>query len=224
MPIMSDFRERLLKRAEERESDKLMSIVNALKMYCKGGIYDLFDNYTTVNTSAFEDIPVIRFDVSAIEDEMLRPIGMQVALSWTWNKFMKKDAKTKKRIVCDEAWMLLSQSMAGSEYTAHFLENCARRVRKYNGSLCCASQNFREFVSRIEGQAILSNSAVRIFLKQAPEDIEAVGDRFIMNDGEKAYLLEAGRGDILIKVAKESVIARVFAFPFEHNLISKEVQ
>jgi type IV secretory pathway VirB4 component len=222
MPKMSDFRDCLSKRAEERDSEKLRMVVNSLNMYCGEGVYNIFDCYSTVNMSSLENIPVIRFDVQGIEDDILRPIGMQIALSWAWNKFMKKDAKTKKRIVCDEAWMLLAQSMAGSEYTAHFLENCARRVRKYNGSLCCASQNFREFVGRPEGQAILTNSAVRIFLKQQPEDIQAVGDRFILSDGEKRFLLSANRGDTLMKVGNESVIASVFAFPFEHQLISKE--
>lgn len=229
MPTMSDFREKLKERAQyftdigdERSVSRLVSLINAMSLYCKEGTFGLFDCYSTIDTTKFESAPVIRFDVQGIEDEVLRPIGMHIALSWAFNKFMKKDSKVKKRIICDEAWMMLSQSMAGSEYTAHFLENCARRVRKYNGSLCCASQNFREFVSRNEGQAILSNSAVRIFLRQQPEDIAAVGERFILSDGEKQFLLTAGRGDALMKIANESVVAKVFAFPFEHDLISNE--
>jgi len=222
MPTMSDFRNLLLSTAMETNSQTLLDFANSLKLYCKGGIYDLFDCYTNVNSSGFDSFPIVRFDTSGIEDKTLRPIGMHVVLSWVWNKFIKKDIKTRKRIVADEAWMLLNRAMAGSEYTAHFLENCSRRVRKYNGSLCCASQNFREFVSRDEGQAILSNSAVKIYLKMEAEDIEAVGDRFIMSDGEKSFLLSATRGDILIKVAKESITAKVYAFPFEHELIAKE--
>ena len=118
--------------------------------------------------------------------------------------------------------MMLQQTFAGSDYSARFLENCARRIRKYNGSLCCASQNFREFVSREEGLAVLANSAVRMFLKQEAEDVRAVGDRFILSDGEKEFLLSAKRGDTLIKVNKQSFIAEVFAFPFEDRLITKD--
>lgn len=222
MPTMSDFRQILLERANETGSDKLMSVVNALSLYCKGGSVDLFDCHSTINFSDIEKAPIVRFDVKGIENDELRPIGMQVALTWAWNKFMKKDASEKKRIVCDEAWMLLAQAMKGSDYTANWLQNMARRVRKYNGSLCCASQHFREFTGRPEGQAILSNSAVRLFLKQTPEDIQAVGERFIMSDGEKGFLLSAAVGDMLIKVGTESAKAKVYAFPFEHELIKKE--
>ena len=69
---------------------------------------------------------------------------------------------------------------------------------------------------------MLSNSAVKMFLKQEAEDVHAVGDKFIMSDGEKEFLLSAGRGDTLIKVKTESFIADVYAFPFEDALISKE--
>lgn len=222
MPTMSDFRQALSDYAEQMGSIGLKNVVKAMSLYCSGGIYDLFDGYSTINLAEFDDTPIIRFDVQGIEDDILRPIGMHIALNWSWNKFVKKDLKTKKRLVCDEAWMMLQRSMKGSEYTSLFLEKCARRIRKYNGSLCCASQNFREFVDRPEGLAILSNSAVKMFLKQTPDDIESVGDRFIMSDGEKEFLLTAGRGNVLLKVNRESFILDVFAFPFEDKLISKE--
>ena len=224
MPTMSDYRNRLIEYADSSEEKlyNLEGIIKSMGLYCKGGIYDLFDCYTTIDFQNFDEAPAIRFDVHAIEDDILRPIGMHIALNWSWNKFIKRDLKTKKRLVCDEAWMMLQKSMKGSDYTALFLEKCARRIRKYNGSLCCASQNFREFVERSEGQSILSNSAVRMFLKQTPDDIQAVGDRFIMSDGEKNFLLMATRGSVLMTINTESVIADVFAFPFEDELISKK--
>lgn len=222
MPRMSDFKAYLEAYYETNPSQQLASFINSMRVYTEGGIYGMFDCYSTVNADLFENSPIIRFDIQGIEDEVLRPIGMHIVLNWCWDKFIKRDLKTKKRLVCDEAWLMLQKNMKGSNYTALFLEKCARRIRKYNGSLCCASQNFREFVSRDEGLAILSNSAVRIFLKQTPEDIQAVGDRFILSDGEKGFLLSAGRGEALMKVVKESFVADVFAFPFEDELISKE--
>lgn len=190
MPTMSDFRNRLYTRQQATGNARLESVVNALVMYCKGGTYDLFDGQSTINMSDFDKVPVFRFDVSELEEDVLRPIGMHIVLTWVWNKFMKKDVKIKKRVVCDEAWMLLNSAMAGSDKTAHFLETAARRARKYNGSLGTVSQQFREFVGRPEGLAILSNSAVRIFMRQEPEDIQAVGDRFILSDGENSSCLQ----------------------------------
>jgi type IV secretory pathway VirB4 component len=220
MPRLTDFYNLLVEYAGENE--ELLNVANSFTLYCEGGLYDLFDQYTTIPIDTFNNAPIIRFDISGIEDDVLRPIGMHVVMTWTWNKFIKKDLKTKKRIICDEAWMMLSTSMAGSEFSALFLEKCARRIRKYNGSLCCVSQNFREFAERKEGRAILSNSAVKIFMRQAEGDIEAVGDKFILSGGEREFLLTAGRGEALAKVGKESFIIDVLIFQFEQELISKK--
>lgn len=229
MPTMSDFKKALHVYMESKADslinrEEIMSFEKLLTLYTKGrgGIFDLFDCETNFGGLSINDTPVIRFDIQGIEDETLRPIGMHIVLTWIWNKFIKKNVTVKKRVVADEAWMMLQQTFAGSSYTARFLETCARRIRKYNGSLCCASQNFREFVARQEGLAVLSNSAVKMFLKQEAEDVQAVGDRFYLSDGEKEFLLSAGRGDTLIKVKKESFVCDVYAFPFEDELISKE--
>lgn len=221
MPRLSVAREYITQRAREKENSRLYSIANAMSLYTKGGIYDLFDCETNIDSYSFENIPVIRFNIKGIEDDVLRPIGMHIVMTWCMNRFIKKDIKTRKRLVCDEAWMMLQRTMAGSDYTALFLENCARRIRKYNGSLCCTSQNFREFVSREEGLNILSNSIVKIFLKQSEDDIDACGSRFKMSSGEREFLLSARRGEALIRMDRESYIAGIFAFPFEDKLISK---
>lgn len=221
MPTMSDYKAKLLSRANEISSPLLHDVVKALDVFTKGGMYDLFDCRSNFSIE-LDKAPITTFDLSGIEDDRLRPIAMQVALSWSWSKFVKKDLKTKKRIVCDEAWMMLKSSMPGYEYTSTFLENCARRIRKYNGSLCCASQNFKEFTHSNAGEAILTNSLVKIFLKQAPEDIEALGNKFLLSEGEKSFLQTASRGEILLKVNKENYIADVFAFSNEHELIARK--
>lgn len=221
MPRMSDFRELLRERAEETGDHEIYTIYRAMAIYCEGGIYDMFDCYTTINFD-YESTPAICFDVSGVEDEMLRPIAMQVVLSWAWNKFAKKDLKTKKRIVCGEAWMLLKKTMAGSDFSALFLEQCSRRIRKYNGSLCVESQNFREFVGREEGLAILSSSAVKVFMQQDAQDLSSIGSRFHMSESEKQFLLTAKRGEALMKVKNDSFVAGITSFSFEDNLITRE--
>ena len=220
MPRMSDFRNKMIELNKEKQSSYINDFIHALSLYCKGGIYDLFDQYTQVHID--KETPITCFDVSGIEDDMLRPVAMQVAVSWTWNKFIKNDLTIKKRIVCDEAWLMLKKSMAGSDYTSLFLEKCARRIRKYNGSLCVASQYFRECISREEGLAILSSSSVKVFMRQEPQDIGAVSDRFSLNDGEKQFVLRASRGEGLLKFGQSSILCNVVAFPFEHDLITKK--
>ena len=140
---------------------------------------------------------------------------MYVALSWTMEKFVKKNPHIRKRVIADEAWMLVNKNMAGYQYTATFLETLARRIRKRNGGLLVASQNFLEFTSSEQGRAVLTNTAVRILLRQSTMDIAEVKSVFKLTDGESSFLLQAGVGEMLIKTEDDSCIA--YAYPFEHE-------
>ncbi|TCK01323.1 UNVERIFIED_ORG: uncharacterized protein DUF87 [Anoxybacillus amylolyticus] len=221
MPTFSDFHEKLEQFAEQEQHEELKRLVNALRIFKKGGVYDLFDCYTSSDLTNLKDAPVLTFDVSRLEESVLRPIGMYVALSWTWEKFVKKNPKMKKRVVCDEAWMLMNRNMAGHEYTAQFLENAARRIRKRNGGLLVASQNFSEFANNEQGKAVLTNAKVKILLGQDPTDIDAVQQVFKLSDGERNFLLSAKRGEMLIKMNTESSVVYALPFPFEKQLIEK---
>lgn len=220
MPTLSDLHAKLEAYAQEANNENIMRLANTLKMFVKGGIYDLFDHQTSPELREFSNAPIVSFDVSQLEEGTLRPIGMYVALSWTWEKFVKKNRHIKKRIVCDEAWMLVNKNMAGSAYTATFLENCARRIRKRNGGLLVASQNFVEFADNPQGKAVLTNTICNIFLRQNSTDIDAVQETFKLSEGEKIFLSTAKRGEMLIKMNEESSVAFALAFPYEAELIT----
>ena len=219
MPTFSDFHNKLEEYAERENSEDLKRLANALRMFKKGGTYDMFDCQTSVDVD-FKNSPIITFDISQLEESILRPIGMYISLSWTWEKFIKKNPEVKKRIVCDEAWMLVNKNMAGHEYTASFLDKAARRIRKRNGALLVASQNFVEFDSSEQGKAVLTNAAMNVFLKQDASDIDAVQSTFKLSDGEKIFLLGARTGEMLIKTGEESSIAFAMSFPYEKMLIT----
>ena len=220
MPTLSDCHRLLDSYARKNENAQIQKIANSLKMFVKGGIYDLFDRQTSDGLTALFEKPIITFDVSQLEEGILRPIGMYISLTWTWEKFIKKTPKIKKRIICDEAWMLVNKNMQGHEFTSQFLENCSRRIRKRNGGLLVASQNFVEFADNPQGKAVLTNAMVNIFLSQAATDIEAVQETFKLSDGEKGFLLTAKRGEMLIKCKGESTVAQAYPFRYEFDLIS----
>ena len=222
MPTLSDFHERLVKASKEPGKERLVPVANSLQMFTRTGVYGLFDTQTSPELANMKDSPVITFDVSALEDKVLRPIGMYIALTWCWEKFAKKNIAIKKRIVCDEAWMLVKKEMAGSEFTAQFLENTARRIRKRNGALLVASQNFKEFADNPQGQAVLTNTTVNIFLRQSSTDIDDVQTVFKLSDGERNFLLSASKGNFLLKLQDESTTGYAQAFEYEKYLIEKK--
>jgi conjugal transfer ATP-binding protein TraC len=221
MPTFTDFHNKLEEYAHKENNIELIKLANALKMFKKGGVYDLFDCQTSPELADFKNSPIVTFDISKLEESVLRPIGMYIALTWTWEKFVKKNPHIKKRIVADEAWMLVNKNMAGYEFTSAFLENAARRIRKRNGGLLVASQNFIEFADNPQGKAVLTNAVVNIFLKQDATDIDAVQDTFKLSDGERNFLLSAKRGEMLIKMNGESSVVYAFPFEYEKQLIAK---
>lgn len=221
MPTFSDFHKKL-EAVSLRDSNKcLVNISNALRMFKKGGVYGMFDTQTSPSLQNFKEAPVVTFDVSQLEEGVLRPIGMFIALNWAWEKFAKKNIKQKKRILCDEAWMLTNKNMAGHEFTAQFLETTSRRIRKRNGGLLVASQNFKEFSDNPQGQAVLTNATVNIFLKQNSTDIDDVQDVFKLSDGEKNFLATAKKGHFLLKMGQESTVGFAKSFDYEKFLIEK---
>lgn len=224
MPTFSDFHRNLEEIARRDGNDDTRRLAKSLEIYKKGGIYDLFDCHTSKELENFKKAPIVTFDISQLEESILRPIGMYVALSWTWEKFAKKNRHIKKRIVCDEAWMLVNKNMAGHEFTGQFLENCSRRIRKRNGGLLVASQNFMEFSDSQQGQAVLKNAVTKILLKQDSTDIDGVQDMFKLSDGEKNFLLQARRGEALIKMSEQSSVAYVMPFDYEIEFIAKASQ
>lgn len=221
MPTISDFHERLLRFAQEPGNASIIPIANTLRMFTKTGVFGMFDVQTPPELQNMIDAPVVCFDVSGLEGDTLRPIGMYIALSWCNEKFAKRDLSIRKRIVCDEAWMLVKKSMAGSEYTAHFLETVARRIRKRNGSLLVASQNFKEFIENPQGEAVLTNTHVNIFLKQNNTDLDAVQQKFKLSDGERDFLATAKKGHFLMKLSRESTTGYAYPFPMEKYLIER---
>lgn len=229
MPQFSDFFDLLSREIEAKAANDptgseiapLRKMQNKLRMYCKGQAYPLFDCQSTINASLLEKVPVVNFNVSKLEESTLRPIGMYVAMNYVWEKIVKKNYQIRKRVICDEAWMFLNKAYPGHEYTSAFLEKCARRIRKRNAGLCVASQNFIEFTSSDQGNAVLNNTAVKFFLKQNETDIDALQDKFKISNGERDFLLQAKTGEVLIKTDTDVAVTTVRAFPFEHEMIVK---
>ena len=226
MPQFSDFYNMISFEINRRSDDPndpatyaLKKMKNKLSMFLNDQAYPLLDCQSSINIKQLQEAPIVVFNVSDLEEGTLRPIGMYIAMSYIWDKIIIRNYDIKKRVIVDEAWMFLNQNYAGHEYTSTFLEKCARRIRKRNAGLCVASQNFAEFTACSQGQAVLNNSAVKIFLKQSETDIDALQDKFKISDGEKNFLVQAKTGEILIKTDSDSAVCNVIPFPLEKKII-----
>ena len=110
----------------------------------------------------------------------------------------------KKRVIVDEAWMLLPFPEA-----VDFLNTMARRARKRNVSLLVASQKFQDFYEKKEAQAVLTSSDTKLFLAQDKSEIQYLKEVFKLSEGEANFLVTCQKGEGLLKVGSDSAILKI---------------
>ena len=184
-------------------------LIKVMKQYIReyGGQMAYFDGQSTVDI--LERSPFINLDISQLEERFARPLAQQILLSWIWEKYVKKNSEDKKkarkkRVLVDEAWMLLPYPEA-----VDFLNTMARRARKRNVSLAIISQRFQDFYEKSEVQAVLTSSDTKLFLAQDKSEIEYVKELFKLSDGEAGFLTTCQRGQGLLKVGGDSALIAI---------------
>jgi conjugal transfer ATP-binding protein TraC len=195
------------------EHPDLQSIHPVIKLFTREGgdsSKAIFDGHSTFSIG---DAPVFGISVADLDEEWMKPIGIFVATKWIWERFAKKNRAIQKRIIVDEA-----QLMMENPEEAKWLENAYRRGRKLNVSMCAVTQGFEVFLKVPEGMGILKNAPTKLLLRQESIDIEAVQGRFDLAEGEARFLLTATSGVGILKVDEESTIVRMHATDNEYWL------
>ena len=213
MPTIGSWYKTLLKKAEENKDDNYTFHYSYLKKVMKQYVRELngqmayFDGQSTFDL--LEGLPFINLDISQLEERFARPLAQQILLSWIWEKFVKKNSEdrnkaTKKRVLVDEAWMLLPFPEA-----VDFLNKMARRARKRNVSLAIVSQRFQDFYENQEAQAILTSSDTKLFLAQDKSEIQYLKEVFKLSEGEANFLVTCTIGEGLFKVGADTAILQI---------------
>ena len=149
MPTIGSWYRRICRKAQENENPDYRFhysyLVKVMKQYVReyNGQMAYFDGQSTFEL--LDGVPFINLDISQLEERFARPLAQQILLSWVWEKYVKKNSEdkakaAKKRVLVDEAWMLLPYPEA-----VDFLNTMARRARKRNVSLAVISQKFQDF-------------------------------------------------------------------------------
>jgi len=213
MPTISSWYDRLVEKAKENTNETYEFHYNYLtkvmKQYCRkfNGQMAYFDGQSTFDLQ--DGCLFINIDISGLEERFARPLAQQILMSWIWEKYVKKNSEDKskarkKRVLIDEAWMMLDYPEAIT-----FLNTMARRARKRNVSLTVVSQKFQDFYEKKEAQAILTSAETKLFLAQDKSEIEYVREVFKLSEGEKDFLLTCGRGEGLLRLGYESAVIAI---------------
>ena len=213
MPTIGSWYKRIQMKAQENTNDDYRFhysyLLKVMKQYIReyNGQMAYFDGQSTFEL--LEGAPFINLNISQLEEKFARPLAQQILLTWIWEKVVKKNSEDKrkarkKRIIVDEAWMLLPYPEA-----VDFLNTMARRARKRNVSLAVVSQRFQDFYEKPEAQAVLTSSDTKLFLAQDKSEIQYLKEVFKLSEGESGFLVTCGRGEGLFKVGQETAILKI---------------
>ena len=213
MPTIGSWYKRIQRKAMENTNDDYRFhysyLIKVMKQYIReyNGQMAYFDGQSTFEL--LEGAPFINLDISQLEEKFARPLAQQILLTWIWEKFVKKNSEDKrrarkKRVIVDEAWMLLPYPEA-----VDFLNTMARRARKRNVSLAVVSQRFQDFYEKPEAQAVLTSSDTKLFLAQDKSEIQYLKEVFKLSEGEAGFLVTCGKGEGLFKVGQETAILKI---------------
>lgn len=230
MPTIGSWYKRICRKAQENENPDYRFhysyLVKVMKQYVREyqGQMAYFDGQSTFEL--LDGVPFINIDISQLEERFARPLAQQIMLSWVWEKYVKKNSEdkakaAKKRVLVDEAWMLLPYPEA-----VDFLNTMARRARKRNVSLAVISQKFQDFYEKQEVQAVLTSSETKLFLAQDKSEIQYLKEVFKLSEGEAGFLITCSRGEGLLKVGGDSAILAIQPtkkeFEFVETNLSKQ--
>lgn len=207
-PLMEDLYKILL----GAEDPVARSLADRVEKFVKGSFRGIFDQPTNIDIRN----PLTVFSVKDLE-ESLRPIAMFIILDFIWTR-IKRELK-KRILIVDEAWHMMRYPD-----TAQFLYSIAKRSRKYYLGLTTITQDVEDFLSKDIGKAIVTNSALRLLMKQSPAAIDSVGEVFKLSEGEKQLLLAADVGEGIFFAGAQHVALRVVASDEEYDLITTKPQ
>ena len=213
MPTISSWYRRVMINAQQNTNPDYRVhysyLVKVMRQYVRefNGQMSYFDGQSTFDL--LEGTTFINLDISQLEERFARPLAQQILLSWIWEKYVKKNSEDKskagkKRVLVDEAWMLLPFPEA-----VDFLNKMARRARKRNVSLAVVSQRFQDFYEKSEVQAVLTSSDTKLFLAQDKSEIQYIKEVFKLSEGEAEFLTTCARGQGLFKVGEQTAIIEI---------------
>ncbi len=182
-------------------------IANRLYPFTKGN----FDGFVNRPTTVEINKRLVIFGLKELP-EVLRPIGMFIALNYILNK-VRREMK-RRLVIIDEAWWIMRQP-----FGAEFLFNVIKRGRKYNLAVTNITQDIEDFLVSPFGKPIITNSAIVLLMKQSPATIDICSQAFVLSEGEKQFLLQAERGEGLLMIGNRRAPIYILASYAEDQII-----
>lgn len=143
---------------------RVMDLSVQLSPFAKEGAYGRhFNGHSTVNFN--NDFIVLELE-GLKGRKTLQSVVLLCLIFLITQDLTSGDKHTRKMVVIDEAWDLLSHKHAGN-----FIQNGYRRARKQNASFITITQSFADYYQNDTARAALENADIRFVLRQKEESL-----------------------------------------------------
>lgn len=210
MPLLEDFYNELGK--DERTRKFQIKLIPFVK-----GSLSFFNNYTNIKLNN----KIIVADVYELGEENLK-YGMYIFAELFWDK-IKENRKEKKAIYLDEIWRLIG--VTSNKMVASFVYKIFKTIRKYGGSAVAITQDISDLFSLEEGRfgtSILNNSSIKSFFALEEENIKILKKYSNISEKEEIEIKNLKRGEALIFVGENHLLAEIKSFEFEDKIINEK--
>lgn len=166
------------------ESDKLIQdLIVALYPFSnpKGEYYKYFNGPNNLDFRS--DFVVIELEELDSKD-LLKSVVLAAVSHRINTEFFLGDLSQPKILCIDEAWSIMDNKIV-----VRFLETMARRIRKYYGASGIITQTIGDFYKNKATRAIFDSSAMKFFLQQGSDSIDAAQGKGELNLTEGLLML-----------------------------------
>ena len=185
VPIMSDFYEILMNQPEDEAKDLALS----LELFVNGSL-NIFNHQTNVDVDN-------RFTVYGIRDlgTELSSITMLVMMESIQNRII---ANGKRGIA---TWLYIDEFhvLLNSEYSAKYLQQLWKKVRKQGGLCTGITQNIVDLLQNYTATTMLANSEFVALLKQANTDSSRMAEVIGVSEAQLRFVTNTSSGMGLMK-------------------------
>lgn len=185
IPVMSDFYEILMNQPEEEAKDIALS----LELFVNGSL-NIFNHQTNVDVDN-------RFTVYGIRDlgTELSPITMLVMMESIQNRII---ANGKRGVA---TWLYIDEFhvLLNSEYSAKYLQQLWKKVRKQGGLCTGITQNVVDLLQNYTATTMLANSEFVALLKQANTDSSKMAEVIGVSEAQLRFVTNTQSGMGLMK-------------------------
>jgi hypothetical protein len=193
------------------------TLVYALDKLLTRSLRGMFDGPSTITVDW--DGPGLVVDLSAVQhDPDALPLVMVAATGWL-QTLMAEHRGRRRLQVLDEAWCLLS-----ARHTANYVQSCWKLGRSYGVANLAVAHRPTDLAAQADdgtatakiAAGLLADTATKIVLRQAPDQLAAVGELVGLTPAERSVVGNLVRGRALWRVGARTAVV-------QHHLPASEL-